>query len=66
MAKVSVTKVGFVVKAVAKGVAMLTESKAKTNRKAKVANEIAKCVTDLGLNQIKNVKRVVRLVETLR
>lgn len=66
MAKVSITKVGFVVKAIAKGVAVATESKARTNRKAKVANEIAKCALDLGLNQIKNVKRVIRLVEVLR
>lgn len=66
MNKFVITKSVAVVKAVAKGVAVATESKARTNRKARVANEVAKCVADLGLNQIANVKRIVRLVETLR
>lgn len=66
MNKFVITKAVSVVKAVARGVAVATESKAQTNRKAKVANEIAKCVSDLGLNPVASVKRVVRTIETLR
>jgi hypothetical protein len=66
MNKFVITKSIAVVKAVARGVAVATESKATTNRKAKVANEVAKCVADLGLNPVASVKRVVRMVETLR
>jgi hypothetical protein len=64
--KLVITKSVALVKAVAKGVAVATESKARTNRKAKVANEIAKCVSDLGLNPVKSVKRITKLVEALR
>lgn len=66
MNKALVMKSVAVVKAVAKGVAVATEHKATTNRKAKVANEIAKCVSDLGLNPVSSVRRVVKLIETLR
>jgi hypothetical protein len=64
--KFVIAKSVAIVKSVAKGVAVATESKATTNRKAKVANEIAKCVADLGLNPVKSIERVNRLIETLR
>ena len=66
MSKFVIVKAMAVVKAVAKGVAVATEAKAASNRKAKVANEVAKCVMDLGLNPVKSIERVSRLVETLR
>jgi hypothetical protein len=66
MNKFVITKSVAIVKAVARGVAVATESKATTNRKAKVANEVAKCVADLGLNPVKSIERVNRLIKTLR
>lgn len=66
MSKLVVMKSVAIVKAVAKGVALATEKKATTNRTAKVANEVAKCVSDLGLNPVKSIERVNKLIETLR
>ena len=66
MNKLVIAKSLAVIKVVAKGVAVATESKATTNRKAKVANEVAKCVSGMELNLVASAKRIVRLVKTLR